>query len=189
MVTHLRRAAIISVVLFVLFGLAYPYAVTGLAQVFLRHQANGSLTADGSTLIGQSWTGPQWFQGRPSATLNASGKPQPYNAMASGASNLGARSKVEEQDVAAKVEALQKEGITPTNDLVTASGSGLDPDIGPADAYAQVDAVAKARNLPAGEVRRLVTSHIHRAELGFLGSQYVDVLELNEALARLVSAG
>ena len=185
MFTHLRRAVIVSVVLFVLFGLAYPYAVTGIAQAFFKHQANGSLTADGSTLIGQNWTGPMWFQGRPSATLNANGRAQPYNAMASGASNLGPRSKVEEQDVAANVKALQKAGISPTNDLVTASGSGLDPDISPADAYAQVDAVARARSLPVAEVRRLVAAHVHRAELGFLGSQYVNVLELNEALAGL----
>jgi len=185
MFTHLRRAVLVSVVLFVLFGLAYPYAVTGISQVFFKHQADGSLTADGSTLIGQNWTGPTWFQGRPSATLDANGKPQPYNPMASGASNLGPRSKAEEQAVASNVAALQKEGIAPTNDLVTASGSGLDPDISPADAYAQVDAVANARDLPADRVRRLVASHIHGAELGFLGSEYVDVLELNEALSAL----
>ena len=185
MFNHLRRAVIVSVVLFALFGLAYPYAVTGISQAFFRHQADGSLTADGSTLIGQNWTGPRWFQGRPSATLNASGKPQPYNAMASGASNLGPRSKAEEQAVASNVQTLRKQGITPTNDLVTASGSGLDPDISPADAYAQVDRVARARSLPASQVRRLVTSHIHHPELGFLGADYIDVLELNEALAAL----
>ena len=189
MLNHLRRAVIVSVVLFALFGLAYPYAVTGISRVLFRHQAGGSLTANGSTLIGQSWTGPMWFQGRPSATLNAGGKPQPYNAMASGASNLGPRSKVLEQSAAANAKALEKQGITPTNGLVTASGSGLDPDISPADAYAQVGAVARARNLPVSEVSSLVAAHIHSPELGFLGAQYVDVLELNEALARLVSGG
>ena len=185
MLHHLRRAVIVSVVLFGLFGLAYPYAVTGISQVFFKHQADGSLTADGSTLIGQNWTGPRWFQGRPSATVNTGGRPQPYNAMASGASNLGPRSKAEERAVAGSITALEKQGIVPTNDLVTASGSGLDPDISPADAYAQVDAVATARILPVGEIRRLVDAHIHKAELGFLGSDYVDVLELNEALATL----
>lgn len=189
MLNHLRRAVIVSVVLFALFGLAYPYAVTGISRVLFRHQAGGSLTANGSTLIGQSWTGPMWFQGRPSATLDADGKPQPYNSMASGASNLGPRSKVLEQAVAANAKALEQQGISPTAGLVTASGSGLDPDISPADAYAQVGAVARARSLPASEVRNLVASHIHRPELGFLGAQYVDVLELNEALARLVSGG
>ena len=185
MLTHLRRAVIVSVILFALFGLGYPYAVTGISQAFFKHQADGSLTADGSTLIGQSWTGPRWFQGRPSATLGSDGKAAPYNAMASGASNLGPRAKAEEQAVTSKIKVLQQQGITPTNDLVTGSGSGLDPDISPPDAYAQVDAVAKARGLSPGAVRRLVATHIHGAELGFLGSQYVDVLELNEALAGL----
>ena len=185
MLLHLRRAVIVSVILFALLGLAYPYAVTGIAQGLFRHQADGSLTADGSTLIGQQWKGPQWFQGRPSATVGSNGKAQPYNPMASGASNLGPRSKAEEQAVAANAKVLRQEGITPTNDLVTASGSGLDPDISPADAYAQVDTVARARGLAVSEVRHLVATHVHSAELGFLGSDYVDVLELNEALAAL----
>ena len=185
MFTHLRRAVIVSVLLFVVFGLGYPYAVTGISQAFFKHQADGSLTADGSMLIGQTWTGPRWFQGRPSATLGSDGKAQPYNAMASAASNLGPRARAEEQAVASNIKVLRQQGITPTNDLVTASGSGLDPDISPADAYAQVDAVAKARNMSSSEVRRLVATHIHGAELGFLGSQYVNVLELNEALATL----
>lgn len=185
MILHLRRAVVVSVILFAITGLAYPYAVTGISQALFRHQADGSLTADGSTLIGQTWAGPRWFHGRPSATVGANGKPQPYNPMASGASNLGPRSKALEEAAAANRKALEREGITATAGLVTASGSGLDPDISPADAYAQVDAVAHARRLPAAEVRRLVAAHIHSPELGFLGAQYVNVLELNEALANL----
>jgi K+-transporting ATPase ATPase C chain len=189
MILHLRRAVIVSVILFALTGLAYPYAVTGISHLLFRHQADGSLSSNGSTLIGQAWTGPMWFQGRPSATLNADGKSQPYNPMASGASNLGPRAKALQQAAAANRAALVQEGITPTAGLVTASGSGLDPDISPADAYAQVAAVARARGLPISVVHHLVATHIHSPELGFLGAQYVNVLDLNEALARLASSG
>jgi K+-transporting ATPase ATPase C chain len=175
MLVHLRRAVIISVIFFALCGLAYGYAATGLAHVLFRHQADGSITANGSTLIGQTWSGPGWFQGRP----------DPYTPMASGAANLGPRSQALEQAVAKQVDALKKQGIQPTPGLVTTSGSGLDPDIGPTDAYAQVDAVAAARHLSPGQVRQLVAGHVHVAELGFLGSDYVNVLELNQALAQL----
>jgi potassium-transporting ATPase KdpC subunit len=175
MLGNLRCAVLISAVFLVLLGLAYPLAETGIGQAFFNHQANGSLTADGSTLVGQSWTSPRWFVGRPDAD----------NPMATGGTNLGPRSKVLVQDVAAQVSKLRKEGITPTNDLVTTSGSGVDPDISPADAYAQVNAVAKARGLPAAEVSRLVAAHIQRPQFGFLGASYINVLQLNEALANL----
>jgi potassium-transporting ATPase KdpC subunit len=175
MLANLRSAVLISAVFLVLLGLAYPLAETGIGQAFFNHQANGSLTADGSTLVGQNWTSPRWFVGRPDAD----------NPMATGGTNLGPRSKVLVQDVAAQVSTLRKEGITPTNDLVTTSGSGVDPDITPADAYAQVDAVAKARGLPVAEVSALVAAHIQQPELGFLGSSYINVLQLNEALANL----
>jgi K+-transporting ATPase ATPase C chain len=105
--------------------------------------------------------------------------------MATGGSNLGPRSKVLAQVVGKQVDALKKQDIQPTPGLVTTSGSGIDPDISPADAYAQVDAVAGARHLPTSQVQQLVASHVHSAELGFLGSDYVDVLELNQALAQL----
>jgi K+-transporting ATPase ATPase C chain len=180
MLTHLRRAVIISVIFFVMLGLVYPFVGTGLSQLLFRHQADGSLTANGSTLIGQNWTGPQWFQGRPSAAGTHG-----YDPTASGAANLGPRSKALKKAVATQAAALRKEGITPTNGLVTSSGSGLDPDITAADAYAQVAAVAKARGLDPGRVRQLVTQSIQGPELGFLGSQYVNVLRLNEGLARL----
>ena len=172
---NLRRGFLVTVVFFVLLGLAYPLAETGIGQAFFSHQANGSLTANGSTLIGQTWSGPNWFQGRPDAD----------NPMATGGTNLGPRSKALVEDTKKEVAELEKEGINPTPDLVTTSGSGVDPDIAPVDAYAQVDAVAKARGLPVATVRHLVAPLVHPAELGFLGSPYIDVLQLNEALANL----
>jgi K+-transporting ATPase ATPase C chain len=175
MLGSLGRALGISVFFLLLLGLAYPLAETGIGQAAFSHQASGSLTANGSTLVGQQWKGPQWFQGRPDGD----------NPLATGGTNLGPRSKALVQAVAQQVSQLKKEGITPTPDLVTTSGSGVDPDISPADAYAQVDAVAKARDLSATTVRALVATQIQPAELGFLGSSYIDVLQLNERLAGL----
>jgi K+-transporting ATPase ATPase C chain len=103
--------------------------------------------------------------------------------MATGGTNLGPRSEVLVQDVRKQIALLRKEGITPAPDLVTTSGSGVDPDISPADAYSQVSAVARARRLPAAAVRRLVAEHVVPPQFGFLGSAYINVLQLNEALA------
>jgi potassium-transporting ATPase KdpC subunit len=175
MLANLRRAAVASAIFFVLLGLAYPLAETAIGQVLFPHQANGSLTADGSTLVGQRWTSPRWFVGRPDAD----------DPMATGGTNLGPRSRVLVKDVAAQIALLHSEGITPTPDLVTTSGSGVDPDISPADAYAQVNAVAKARGLPVATVRQLVAAQIRQPQFGFLGSAYINVLQLNEALARV----
>ena len=182
MLVHLRRSVVLSVIFLVLVGLAYPLAGTGLSQLLFRHQADGSLTADGSTLIGQAWSGPKWFQGRPDGTVVTTG---PGGVVVSGTFQGGPRSKTVRDAVAKQAGVLEKEGIVPTNDLVTTSGSLVDPDITPADAYAQVDAVAGARGLSPATVRRLVATHVHTRELGFLGADYVTVLELNEALARL----
>lgn len=175
MLVSLRRAILVSVFFLVLLGLAYPLAETGLGQAFFSHQANGSLTHNGSLLVGQSWTGPHWFRGRPDAD----------NPMATGGANLGPRSKALVAGVRQQIAKLKKEGITPTADLVTTSGSGIDPDIAPADAYAQVDAVAKARGLPVATLRRLVAAQTHGPQLGFLGSSYINVLQLNQALSHL----
>lgn len=175
MLASLRPAVLVSLIFFVLLGLAYPLAETGIAQGLFSGAANGSLTANGSTQVGQTWHGPRWFQGRPDAD----------DPMATGASNLGPRSKVLVQDTRKVLAALRREGITPTPDLVTTSGSGVDPDISPADAYAQVNAVARARGLSAGAVRRVVAAQAQSPELGFLGSSYVNVLQLNKALAGL----
>jgi K+-transporting ATPase ATPase C chain len=178
MLAILRRAALVSAIFFVLLGLAYPLATTGIGHVFFTSQVNGSLTKNGSALAGQSWTGPQWFHGRPDAD----------NPMATGGTNLGPRSKDLVKSASGQIAALKKAGITPTPDLVTTSGSGVDPDISPADAYAQVSAVAKARGLAVSRVRQLVASQVHPAQFGFLGSSYVNVLQLNEALRALGSS-
>jgi K+-transporting ATPase ATPase C chain len=171
----LRPAIGVSLIFLVLVGLLYPLAETGIGQAFFSHQTSGSLTANGSTLVGQHWTAPRWFIGRPDAD----------DPMATGAVNLGPRSKALVKDTRQQVAALRKEGITVTPDLVTTSGSGVDPDIAPADAYAQVGAVARARGLPAAEVRRLVAGQVHQAQFGFLGAAYVNVLQLNQAMAGL----
>jgi K+-transporting ATPase ATPase C chain len=180
MLVHIRRAIVASIVLFLVCGLAYPFLMTGISQLLFKNQANGSLVTVnskviGSSLIGQSWPGPTWFQGRP----------DPDNPMASGSQNFGPKSKLLLKFAHSEYLALLHEGITPTNDLVTGSGSELDPDIAPADAYTQVNAVAAANHLSVATVRRLVATHISGAEWGFLGSPYVDVLELNLALAQL----
>jgi potassium-transporting ATPase KdpC subunit len=175
MLAILRQSVGVCAAFFILLGLGYPLAVTAVGQGLFSHQANGSLSANGSALVGQQWKSPDWFVGRPDAD----------DPMATGGTNLGPRSKVLVRDVAAQIALLRKEGITPTPDLVTTSGSGVDPDIAPVDAYAQVNAVAKARGLPAEEVMKLVRSQIRQAQFGFLGSAYINLLQLNEALASL----
>jgi K+-transporting ATPase ATPase C chain len=175
MLAIVRRAALLTAIFFVLLGLAYPLAATGIGQAFFSRQANGSLTKNGSSPVGQSWTGPGWFHGRPDAD----------NPMATGGTNLGPRSKALVKSATGQIAALKKAGTTPTPDLVTTSGSGVDPDISPADAYAQVAMVAKARGLPVSRVRQLVASQVQPPQFGFLGSSYIDVLQLNEALQSL----
>jgi K+-transporting ATPase ATPase C chain len=182
MLAHLRRSVILSIIFIALLGLAYPLAGTGISQLFFGHQADGSLTSDGSTLIGQQWSGAKWFQGRPDGTVVTTG---PGGVVVSGTYQPGPRSKTLEAAVAKEAAQLKKEGIVPTNDLVTTSGSLVDPDIDPASAYAQVNTVAAARGLSASIVHQLVASQVHPKELGFLGADYVDVLTLNEALAQL----
>ncbi|MHB1503599.1 MAG: potassium-transporting ATPase subunit C [Acidimicrobiales bacterium] len=178
MLLHIRRSILASLAFLVLCGLAYPLVETGIAHAAFPYQANGSLRPNGSTLIGQRFSGPDWFHGRPGA----------YNPMASGPTNLGPRSAVLERHVAARIAQWRRLGVRPTSGLVTSSGSGLDPDISPRSAYAQVGMVARARKIPPVALRRLVASEVHGRQLGFLGSPYVNVLQLNEAVARLVSS-
>ena len=175
MLAHLRPAAGLTAIFFVLLGLLYPLAETGIGQALFSHQANGSLVADGSALVGQSWASPRGFVGRPDAD----------NPMATGGTNLGPRSEALVKTVRQQLVALKRDGITPTSDLVTTSGSGVDPDIAPVDAYAQVNAVSKARGLPVAEVRQLVAAQTKQPQFGFLGASYINVLQLNEALAGL----
>jgi K+-transporting ATPase ATPase C chain len=188
MFTQLRPAIVLMLLLTALLGLAYPYAVTAVAQVALPDQANGSLltredgSVIGSRLIGQNFASPKYFHGRPSAA-GADG----YDAAASSGSNLGPTSKALAERVAGTAAALQAEnpGADVPADLVTTSASGLDPDITPAAALFQVPRVAQARNLPEDQVQALVEAQIQGRELGFLGEARVNVLALNLALDEL----
>jgi K+-transporting ATPase ATPase C chain len=198
---YLRPALVLTLLLTIVTGFLYPGVVTGLSQLLFHSQANGSLVYNaqgqviGSQLIGQYWTEPQYFHGRPSATVNQNtGQPQPYNAENSTASNLGPTNKTLIQDVQQRVAAWKAEfkaeglpvpsGPVPV-DLVTTSGSGLDPDITIAGALYQVPIVAKARGLSESVVQQLVMSHVHGRFLGIFGEPYVNVLELNMALDAL----
>lgn len=175
----------------VLLGIAYPLAITGLAQVFFPGQANGSLITGsdgkviGSALIGQNFTGPGYFHPRPSAA-GASG----YDATASGGSNLGPTNKklidiVNQRAIAYRQENGLAAGQLVPVDAVTASASGLDPDITPANAYLQAPRVAKARGMAEADVRSLVQKHTEGPVLGIFGESTVNVLELNLDLDRL----
>jgi K+-transporting ATPase ATPase C chain len=175
-------------VLTVLTGLIYPLAVTGLCQMLFHDQANGSLKTVngqvvGSILIGQNFTKPGYFQPRPSAAGNDG-----YDGTASGGSNLGPTNQKLIDRVKASVDKFHKEnpsysGALPA-DLVTMSGSGLDPHISPASAAAQLDRVAKARGLSVDQIRSLVDAHTEGRDLGFLGEPRVNVLLLNLDLDR-----
>jgi potassium-transporting ATPase KdpC subunit len=188
------RPAIMMTLLFtVITGLIYPGIVTALAQVIFPYQANGSLHSVngkiiGSDLIGQEWTSPRYFHGRPSATLSDDGsKPQPYNAENSSASNLGPTNATLIKTVQQRVKDLQKEnpGVPVPADLVTSSGSGLDPDVSPAGALFQVPRIALARHLSQDTVRQLVIDHTQGRFLGIFGEPYVNVLDVNLALDAL----
>ncbi|WP_454812496.1 potassium-transporting ATPase subunit KdpC [Labrys neptuniae] len=195
MLTHIRPAIVMMALFTLLLGIVYPLLVTGIAQVALPGQANGSLIASnntviGSSLIGQNFTSERYFQGRPSATSgtdpNDSSKTvsQPYNASGSTGSNLGPTSKALADRVAASVEDLRKQGVTGAvpADAVTTSGSGLDPDVSPADAMLQIPRVAKARNLPEADVKALVDAQTSGRLFGVIGEPRVNVLALNLAL-------
>jgi len=174
-----------TIVMTVLTGLIYPGIVTGLCQMLFPRQANGSLDIKdgkiiGSTLIGQNFTKPEYFQPRPSAAGNG------YDATASSGSNLGPTSQKLVDRVKTSVETFHKSnpdftGTIPA-DLLLASGSGLDPHLSPESAQAQVDRVAKARGASAQDIRALVAQLTEGRDLGFLGEPRVNVLRLNEAL-------
>ncbi|MGB6008670.1 potassium-transporting ATPase subunit KdpC [Castellaniella sp.] len=193
------RPALSSAVFFmVVTGIAYPLVTTEVAQALFPGQAQGSLIKQdgrplGSRLVGQSFIRPEYFHGRPSVTLGADpAKParmtgQPYNAAASNASNLGALNNTLLTDVAARAAAYRRENGLPATaivpvDAVTASASGLDPDISPANARLQVARVAKARALPEREVLALMQRHVAARQIGVLGEPRINVLELNIAL-------
>jgi potassium-transporting ATPase KdpC subunit len=205
MLTQLRRGAIFCLICLVLFGLAYPLLGVGLSQLLFRHQADGSITANGSTLIGQDWSqtkcpghlpGSCVFQGRPDALGpysdagkykgdNPAGHPGDDPLVAngtageSGATNLGPRSKELVTNTKDLIIYWQRRGVQPTSDLVTTSGSGIDPDITPQDAQAEIPMVSRATGVSAATLQRLISQQTTGMQLGFLGSPYVNVLQLN----------
>jgi potassium-transporting ATPase KdpC subunit len=195
MLREIRPAILVLVVLTLITGLAYPLAMTGIAGAIFPTQAQGSLIEKdgkviGSALIGQEWKEDKYFHGRPSATLapdpadSTKTVSAPYNAANSGGSNLGPTSKALADRFKEDVEKLKAENpnaAVPV-DLVTTSGSGLDPDISPEAAMFQVPRVAKARNLPEDRVRQLVTDNTRGRLAGLLGEPRVNVLALNLAL-------
>jgi K+-transporting ATPase ATPase C chain len=200
MLREIRPAIVMLLAFALITGVAYPLALTGLAKAIFPYQADGSLIdrngkVIGSALIGQQFAEAKYFHGRPSATTAPDPKDPsktvdaPYNAASSGGSNLGPTNKALIDRVKADVAKLKAENpnMPVPTDLVTTSGSGLDPDISPAGALFQVPRVAKARGLPEQRVRALVESHIAGRTLGFLGEPRVNVLDLNLALDRLRS--
>jgi K+-transporting ATPase ATPase C chain len=195
MLKELRPAIILLAALTLITGLAYPLAITGLAGVIFPYQAQGSLIEQdgkvvGSALIGQEFTSDKYFHGRPSATTTADPAdatktvPSPYNAANSVGSNLGPTNKALIERVQGDVEKLKQENPSAAVpiDLVTTSGSGLDPQISPESALFQVPRVAKARNIPEDRLRQLVNEHIEGRLIGIFGEPRVNVLALNLAL-------
>jgi potassium-transporting ATPase KdpC subunit len=206
MLAHLRRSVILGVIAIVV-TFVYAFVGTGVSQVLFKHQADGSVTADGSTLVGQNWSqttcpghplGSCVFQGRPddlgpyaSAKTSPAEHPGDDPLVAngqpgeSGATNLGPRSAALKSYTEELVSYWHKRGVDPTPDLVTTSGSGIDPDITPQDALVQIPMVSAATGVSPATLRRLVARETNGEELGFMGSSYIDVLQLNEALVRL----
>ena len=214
MLTNLRRSIVTVVVFTAFFGFLYAFAGTGVAQAFFRGQADGSLTANGSRLVGQDWSqtrcpghplGSCVFLGRPdnlgpyAATAspatgggdnplqanNIPGKPGVLNPGESAATNLGPRSQTLLDNTRKLVAYWRARGVNPTPDLVTTSGSGLDPDITPQDAVAEIPMVARATGVSPARLHALIDQNTQGRPLGFLGSPFVNVLQLNEALAKL----
>ncbi len=193
MLVYLRRSIVLMVVSFLVLGLGYAFAGTGVAQLLFPRQADGSLSANGSSLIGQDWTSTHWFHGRPDgfgpyASHDGSSPgddPLVENGVAgeSGATNFGPRSKMLVKDTRELIDWWHAHGVDPTTDLVTTSGSGLDPDISVRSALVQIPMVAAASHVSQAVLRTLIRQGTTPDQFGFLGSSYVDVLNLNVALS------
>jgi potassium-transporting ATPase KdpC subunit len=185
MIKHLGTSLRITIVTVILFGLIYPLAMTGIAQVAFPKQANGSLVSRdgkvvGSEIIGQLWTKPQYFHGRPSAAGKG------YDPTSTGGTNYGPTNAKLIASTKQTIAQLEKENPNasgpPPMDLVTSSASGIDPDISPEAAYWEAPRVAKARGLDVAAVNATIASHIQGRMFGFLGEPHVNVLDLNLAL-------
>jgi potassium-transporting ATPase KdpC subunit len=182
---HIGTSVLYTIVSVIIFGLIYPFVMTGIAQVLFPWQANGSLIYAngkpvGSAIIGQLWTKPQYFHGRPSAAGKG------YDPTSTGATNLGPTSKKLIDSTRATIAALKKENPDATipvpMDLVTSSGSGIDPDITPEAAYYQAPRVAKARNITVAQVNAVIARTIQPRQFGILGEPRVNVMQLNMEL-------
>ena len=191
MLLQLRIAVVMTALLVLITGIAYPLVVTGVAQVAFPDRANGSLIERngqtvGSALIGQAFSGAGYFRGRLSAAGATADNPAGYDPLTSGASNLGPTNRALLERVQATIDQIAaEEGVAPSQipaDAVYASGSGLDPEISPAYAAIQVARVARTRGLSEEEVRRLVAEHTSGRQFGLLGERRVNVLTLNLAL-------
>jgi potassium-transporting ATPase KdpC subunit len=191
MLKHLNTALRLTIVSIVLLGLVYPLAMTAMAQVLFPRQANGSLITIngkvvGSAIIGQLWTKPQYFQGRPSAAGKG------YDPTSTGGTNLGPTSKKLIDATRTTIAQLKKDNPDaegpPPIDLVSTSGSGIDPDISPAAAYWEAPRVAKARHMDEASLRALIARHVQGRTFGILGEPRVNVLELNLALDGLAES-
>lgn len=187
---NLKIGLIVFAFLFIITGVVYPLLATGIGQLFFKNQVNGSLIYQkgkliGSKLIGQPFQKPNLFWSRPSSTPDF-----PYNALASGGSNLGPTNKELIKRVEERVKYLKQNGLdTPVpSSLVLGSGSGLDPDITPQGAFSQIPRIASYTHIPQNVLENLVKQHIKTKQLGFLGSDSVNVLELNLALINLGKA-
>lgn len=188
MIKHFGVALRMTIVSIVILGLIYPLTMTGVAEALFPKQANGSLVTVngkvvGSWIVGQLWTKPQYFQGRPSAAGKG------YDPTSTGGTNFGATSKKLKDATAATIATLEKQNPNATGappmDLVTSSASGIDPDISPEAAYWEAPRIAKARNARVGTIDALIAQHVQGRTFGFLGEPHVNVLELNLALDHL----
>ncbi|HDL8538593.1 TPA: potassium-transporting ATPase subunit KdpC [Yersinia enterocolitica] len=184
--SYLRPALVLLILLTLITGIAYPLLTTGLAKLMFSQQANGSLVmlgdeVVGSSLIGQNFTQPGYFSGRPSVTAD-----MPYNPMASGGSNLAISNPELDKAITERVKSLRQANPTQTGpvpvDLVTASASGLDPQISLEAAYYQAPRIASIRQIPLSEVKQLIDNNVQKATPNFFGESVVNVLKLNMAL-------